>query len=169
MFKGKEKLMKHLDKKGSKKLDPMEKDAKMGVIKELGRQAGAMMGDKVHPKMKAMVAADNPHDLKEGLDKAAGIVGDATGMHEHDPEKLLEQTEEEMHADLDKDGEAGEPEMHKMAVLGRHPETLNGNHAPSVDMDGDEMEAEHADHSPEEIDAKIAKLHEIRAKKLSRA
>ena len=43
-----EKLLSKLAKKG-KELDPMEKQAKLGVVGELSKQAGDMLSDKIHP------------------------------------------------------------------------------------------------------------------------
>lgn len=158
----KDKLMKHLAKKGAKDLDPMEKDAKMGVIKELGRQAGSMMKDKIHPAMVAKVASDTPEGLKAGLDKAAGIASHVgNNVHEHDPEKLVESAEEELHADLDHDNEAGESPEHQEMVMGDHPE--------SEQPDDAQMEAEHGDKSPEELDHHIQMLTALKHKKLGRA
>lgn len=154
----KDKLMKHLAKKGAKDLDPMEKDAKMGVVKELGRQAGAMMGGKIHPAMAAKVEADSPEGLKAGLDKAANIADHVgNNEHEHDPDKLVEGAEEELHADLDKDAEAGESTDHIAKVLDDHPE----------DQEMADIEEEHADHSPEDLEAKIQQLQALKQKKES--
>ena len=152
-----DKLMKHLDKKG-KKLDPIDQQAKMGVVKELGRQAKEMLSSKVHPLKQVSVAADSKEGLKEGLDKAAGLVDHGDLDHETDPTKMVEGAEEELHADLDHDGEEGEPAAHVAKVLGHHSE-----------MDASPEDEEHAAMSPDEIDAKIAKLHAVRAKKLSQA
>lgn len=168
----KDKLMKHLAKKGAKDLDPMEKDAKMGVIGELGRQASSMLGDKIHPLKKVTVASDSKEGLKAGLDKAAGLVNHGLD-HEHDPEKMVESAEEELHADLDHDNEEGESAAHKQAVLGHHSE-MDAEGSPAEEAaesphqeSEEDVAAEHADHSPEELDAKIAHLHALRAKKLS--
>lgn len=68
-----DKLMKRMEKKG-KKLNPLEQKAKMGVIKELSDQAGAMMGDKIKGLKKVTVASDSPEGLKAGLEKAEEIV-----------------------------------------------------------------------------------------------
>ena len=154
----KDKLMKHLAKKGAKDLDPMDKEAKMGVIKELGRQAGSMMHSKVHPMMAAKVEADSPEGLKAGLDKAAGIADHVgNNVHEHDPEKIVEGDEEELHADLDKDSESNESSDHIAKVLQDHPE----------DQEMADIEEEHAEHSPDDLEAKIQKLQALKLKKQS--
>ena len=130
----KEKLMSKLEKKG-KKLDPLEKEAKMGIAKEMSRQAGALLGGKI-PAKKVTVAADSKEGLKEGLSKA---------------EQIVEGAEEEMGADLDKDNEEMESDLHKMKVLGEKP--------PMHDL-VKAME----DCSPEEIDEKIAELEALKMK-----
>lgn len=94
----KEKLMQKLDKKG-KKLDPLEKEAKMGIAKEMSRQAGALLGGKI-PAKKVTVAAHSAEGLKEGLEKAEDLVEGGE--------------EEEMGADLE-----------KMKVLGNEKEPMS--------------------------------------------
>lgn len=157
----KNKLMQKLDKKGAKDMHPLEKEAKLGVIKELSRQAGSMLGDKIHPMKKVTVASDSKEGLKAGLDKASGIVEGAGSPvdHETDPGKLVESAEEEMHADLDHDGEAGESPEHIAKVAG-------GLHnEPDPSPEDAALAAEHEDHSPEEIEAKIQKLMALKGKK----
>jgi hypothetical protein len=171
----KDKLMKHLAKKGVKDLDPLEKEAKLGVASELHKQASDMLGGKIHPAKKVTVAADSSEGLKAGLDKAAGLV-DSANQHETDPDKMVESAEEEMHADLDHDNEAGESPEHVAKVKGgmHNPELPMGDESPEEESaesphqeSEEDVAAEHADHSPEELDAKIAHLHTLRAKKLS--
>lgn len=65
-------FMKKFEKK--KKLDPNEKEAKLGVAKELSKQAGAMLGDKAKPKAKEMSSemsgekdSVKEHGLQPGL------------------------------------------------------------------------------------------------------
>lgn len=152
-----EKLMKKLQSKG-KELDPLEKQAKMGVIKELSKQAGDMLGSQIHPMKKVTVASDSKEGLKEGLDKAAGLVEHAN-EHETDPDKLMEEAEEESGADLDKDMEEGESDEHLGKILGHM--THNEPSADSM-QHGSEVEMH-----PDEIDAKIAQLKELKAKKLA--
>lgn len=90
----KDKLMKKLNKKGD--LDPLEKDAKLGVVKELSRQASGMMGSKVHPAMKAEISADSKEGLKAGLDKASHLV-------EGSPEEEAQESPAEELAEGDKE------------------------------------------------------------------
>ncbi len=97
-----DKLMKKLEKK-DKKLDPLEKEAKMDVVKSLRDQAGAMLSDKVKGLKKVTVASPSKEGLKEGLNKA---------------EQIVEGAEEDMGEDLDKNNEEGESSEHKAKVLG---------------------------------------------------
>lgn len=143
----KEKLMKRLDKKGAKDLDPLEKDAKMGVMKELSRQAGSMMGSKIHPMMKAEVASDSKEGLKAGLGKAKQII-------EGSPEEEAGESKEEEIQEGDHDAGPAEGSAEEEAGESKSEEDA-------------EIEAEHADHSPEELDAKIQKLIELKHKKES--
>lgn len=71
-----DKLMKKLEKKG-KKLNPTEKEAKMGVLKDLSSQAGSMLKDKLKGLKKVTVASDSPEGLKAGLEKAEELVDKA--------------------------------------------------------------------------------------------
>lgn len=83
----KEKMLERMKKKG-KELDPNEKEAKMGVVKELSRQASSMLSDKSKPKAKVEVAANSKEGLKEGLEKAEELLeGDKPeGMEEGKPD-----------------------------------------------------------------------------------
>jgi hypothetical protein len=105
------KLMEKLEKKG-KKLNPLEKKAKLDVVKELSSQAGEMLGDKLKGLKKVTVASDSKEGLKAGLEKAESI------LEKHDEASPVQKMEEEMGADLDHDGEEGESEEHKEEVLG---------------------------------------------------
>ena len=60
-----------------KEADPMKKESKLGVLKDLRNSMSSMMGEDMKGKMvKATVAAKNPEDLEEGLDKAKEIVSE---------------------------------------------------------------------------------------------
>jgi hypothetical protein len=155
----KDKLMKKLGQKGAKDLEPHEQAAKMGVVKELGRQASSLMSDKIHPMKKVTVASDSKEGLKAGLDKASGLVDRVPEM-EHDPEKLVEGAEEELGSDLDHDGEAGESDEH----LGKILDHMTHNEPEAGSME----QGSHEEMHPDEIDAKIAHLQSLKAKKLGR-
>lgn len=131
-----EQFMKKLGKKG-KKLEPNEKEAKMNVVKELSKQAGDMLGDKVKGLKKVSVASDSKEGLKAGLSKA---------------EQIVEGAEEDMGLDLDKDNEEGESEEHKKAVYGEKEPN---------------MAEECKDMSAEEIEKQIQALEDLKKEKLS--
>ena len=72
--------MKHLAKKGAKDLSPMEKDAKMGIVGELHKQASAMLHGKVHPGAgKVTVASNSKEGLHHGLLKADELLKHSGG------------------------------------------------------------------------------------------
>ena len=149
-----DKLMKKLDKKG-KKLEPNEKEAKMNVVKELSKQAGDMLGDKVKGLKKVSVAAPDKAGLEKGLDVANKIIkGGLPGSHsDKNPDDKMEEAEEEMGSDLDHDNEEGESPEHKEAVLGEEPS----------------MVEECQDKSPEEIEKMIQELQNLKQEKLAKA
>jgi hypothetical protein len=74
----------------SKKLSPMEQEAKMKVLQECMDDMDGMMGEGLDQKkkMKVSVLASSKKGLKEGLEKAKEVVG---GDHE----MLDEESEEE--------------------------------------------------------------------------
>lgn len=147
--KNKSKLMNHLNKKGAKDLDPLEKEAKLGVVSELSRQAHSMLGDKINPSKKVTVASDSKEGIKAGLAKAAGLV-DHSEDPGHDPEKIQEEADEAIPGD---NGDA-------MAEGSAEEEAME-----SPQEEEAELEAEHADKSPEELDAHIEKLIALKHKK----
>ena len=148
-------LMKKLGKKG-KKLEPNEKEAKMNVVKELSKQAGDMMGDKVKGLNKVSVAAPDKKGLEKGLDMANKLIkGGMPGSHsDKNPDDKMEAAEEEMGDDLDKDSEEGESEEHKEAVLGEEKH---------------DMAEECKDMSPEDIEKQIQALQDLKQEKLAKA
>jgi len=84
---------------GKKKLDPNEKDAKLGVAKELSKQAGAMLSDKAKPA-KVEVAADSKEGLMAGLEKAEDIL-ESDSEEESEGKEGCEISEEEMKLSAD--------------------------------------------------------------------
>lgn len=116
--------MKDLEKMLGKKkkdgeADPMKKEAKLGVLKDLRGMASGMMKD----GMKATVMAKDKSGLEKGLEKAKDMVAHAPG--EENP--ALEQLEEETGRDLDSDMEQGEDPKHKAMVMAEDcsPEELD--------------------------------------------
>jgi rRNA maturation endonuclease Nob1 len=57
-------------------MDPMEKNAKLGVLKEIKDMASKKMGEDVAGLKKVTVAAPDEKSLEEGLDKAKDLVGE---------------------------------------------------------------------------------------------
>lgn len=77
-----EKLHKLLAKKkeAGHKVNPMEKDAKMGVLKDLHKMASDSMSDKLNNLKKVSVAAPDQAGLEHGLEKAKQIVSSMPEM-----------------------------------------------------------------------------------------
>jgi|ERR1035437_2497075 hypothetical protein len=161
----KDKLMNKLKKNGAKDLDPLEKSAKMGVVKELSRQAGSMMGDKVHPGMgKVSVASNTKEGLHHGLQDADKFLAHAGG-----PNSLAQHTGTSIPGKHGEEGsheeEASEP--HSEALAEGDVSPAEGSHESPIGQSEEELAAKHADTSPEELDAHIQKLTALKHKKMA--
>lgn len=78
------------------KIDPMEKEAKLGAIKDMRKMAGDMMTDGIKGKMqKVTVAAPDEESLEMGLDKAKEIVGESEEMSEESDMSEMDEMLEE--------------------------------------------------------------------------
>lgn len=136
MFDGK--LMEKLKKK-KKSMHPIEKDAKLDVLKDLSEQAGDAMAVKIMAK---------PEDMEEALDMAKDKVEDIIemkeGMEEESEDDEMEDENDEME---EPDGEGDSEEM--MADMGE---------------DMVEKVEDYSNVSKDELDAKIEKLMKIREK-----
>lgn len=122
----------------------MKKDAKLGALKDMRKMASSMMGEHIKglmdaPKSQVTVAADNPHDLQEGLSKAKEMVpslNDYMKDHEdstrHDS-KIMEQGDEGDETEWPDGDENEELEGH---------EDEPSEHEESDDEDHDPHEAE---------------------------
>lgn len=158
--------MKHLAKKGAKDLDPMEKDAKMGVIGELHKQASSMLGHKVHPMNKVSVASNSKEGLHHGLLKADKLLQHSGGddsVRDHTGTDLPDAEQKEVEADQGSDALEGSPEEEAHES---HDEAMSeGDISPEASEHDADLEAEHADKSPEEMDAHIKKLMALHSKK----
>jgi hypothetical protein len=163
----KDKLMKHLNKKGAKDLDPMEKDAKMGVIGELHKQANAMLHGKVHPAGKVTVASNSKEGLHHGLLKADELLkhsGGEDSVRDHTGTDLPHAEQEEVENDQGHDEHEGSPE--EEANESPEEAAAEGDDVSPEDSEHDaDLEAEHADKSPEELDEHIQKLTALKHKK----
>ncbi len=162
----KDKLMKHLNKKGAKDLDPMEKDAKMGVIGELHKQANAMLHGKVHPAGKVTVASNSKEGLHHGLLKADELLKHSGGddsVRDHTGTDLPEHEQDQVEADQGSDALEGSPE--EEASESPEEAAAEGDASPADSEHDADLEAEHADKSPEELDEHIQKLTALKHKK----
>ena len=125
--------MKMLEKKKAKKLSPMEKKAKMGVLGELKDDMSSEMGGSLKDMMakKVSVMAGNKKDLEKGLDKAKEMVEKMPGdghledmeaeesegsPAEEAAESVEEETSELAHGEEDVDSEIKMLEK-KLAML----------------------------------------------------
>lgn len=79
-----------------KKIDPIEKDAKLSAIKNMRKMAGDMMADDMHNMKKVTVAAPDEESLKKGLDKAKEVVGEMPEEMETPESEVSESPQEEM-------------------------------------------------------------------------
>lgn len=81
-------FMKLLQKKaamGKANMNPMEKSAKMDMLKRIKGEAAQEMGDNVKGLKKVSVMSDSPEGLKEGLDTAEEMVepmAEEKGQHD---------------------------------------------------------------------------------------
>ena len=77
-----------------KKIDPLEKEAKLNAIKEMRKAAGSMMSDGMKNKMSQVtVAAKDPEALEEGLETAKELVSEEGPMetdNAHEADELIE-------------------------------------------------------------------------------
>ena len=68
--------MKAMKKKG-KELDPLHKEAKMGILKDIHKMASDAMSGDVKGLKKVEVAASDKAGLEQGLDKAKEMLAEA--------------------------------------------------------------------------------------------
>jgi len=88
--------------KKKKDIDPLKKESKLGVLKELKNTMSSMMGDDIKGKMmKATVAAETPEDLKKGLEKAKDIVSEVPDMEDEDTDEMDMMSDDTDSDDLD--------------------------------------------------------------------
>lgn len=59
-----------------KKINPMEKDAKLAAVKGMRKMAGDLMADEMKAMKKVTVAAPDNESLKAGLEKAEDVIED---------------------------------------------------------------------------------------------
>lgn len=73
-------------KKKKRELSDEERNAKLNVMKDMRDMAAGAMGDKIKKLKKVTVASDSEEGIKEGLDKAKEIVGNADPKGEGESE-----------------------------------------------------------------------------------
>jgi hypothetical protein len=91
-----------------KKLSPVEKEAKMSVLKEIMHDMDSMMKDGLDKKkgMKVSVMSDSPKGVAAGLEKAEDMLGvdaeddEEDGLEAVAPLEAEELTEEEIDAKI---------------------------------------------------------------------
>lgn len=133
-------------KKG-KEMSPMEKKAKMGIMKDIQEIASKSMGGKLDGLKKVVVSGDSPESIKEGLHKAQDIVEKMP--EEGSPEEeSLESKEEEAMESANPEMEADEEDHFDPFA----PKKSAGHHMPGMPQD------KFQDMSHEEINAKIKEL-----------
>lgn len=89
-----DRLMDKMKKKG-KELDPLEKEAKMSVVKAMREAASEEMTDKLGKLKKVTVASDSKEGLQAGLDKAKEMMEKMPEGMEQSSEESEEASEEE--------------------------------------------------------------------------
>lgn len=79
-----------------KKIDPIEKDAKLAAIKGMRKMAGDMISDDIKGMQKVTVAAPDKTSLEAGLEKAQDVL-----KHSPDMEEMSEMEEETPEQELE--------------------------------------------------------------------
>lgn len=79
-----------------KKIDPIEKEAKLAAVKGMRKMAGDMMADDMKSMKKVTVAAPDTESLEEGLEKAKEVVGEMPEMEEAPEEDASYEASEEL-------------------------------------------------------------------------
>lgn len=87
-----------------KKIDPIEKEAKLNAVKGMRKMAGDMMADDMKSMKKVTVAAPDQEGLEMGLEKAKDVVEEMPEMEDESPEdEMMEVVEAcETPEDIDK-------------------------------------------------------------------
>jgi|ERR1035437_1477312 hypothetical protein len=149
------------DKKGMKKMHPIERNAKMDVIGHMRDMADDAMGNKLKGLNKVTVASDSPQGLRHGLNKANSLMSQSS-----DPDQDASQDAEQMMA-MGGEAESENPMDHMPAAFDdTHPDhenflaSHNGQDGDDgmdayPDADGDHLlemdeEAKHAQDEDEE-------------------
>ncbi len=114
-----DKLMKMMEKKKDKALDPMYKKSKMQALSELQDAMKGVMGDSLK---KVTVASPSREGLEEGLEKAQEVVEKMPGEELGESKETSEESEESKEVaseDSDMDLEKIEEMIKKLEELKR--------------------------------------------------
>lgn len=142
-----------------KKLSPIEKKASSKVLQDLRAHAQSMMSDKVKGLKKVTVASDSKEGLKKGLSKAEEILGVKKSASDVTKSPMGEEFGESEDATKNMAEDAGEE------IEGLEGEESEGHEM----METPEYEAlEEECKTPEEVDAKIKKLLELKKEMLAK-
>lgn len=106
---------------GAEPMDPIYKDSKMSMLKELRNNMSGMMKDDLSPVKKVEVSANDEDALATGLDKAKELVT-SPAMEEEDDEDTDETTDDVGVMEME---ESGEPVEKSMAEYLEAPTTDN--------------------------------------------
>lgn len=131
-----DKLMKLMQEKKAKKLSPIEKNAKMNVLKDIQDMASDEMGSKLKGLKKVSVASDSKEGLQEGLDKA---------------KELLDKNISEQKEDESSEHESMESESEELAE-----EAMESEEQPEEEMSLEDVE--------QKIQELMKKKEELKAK-----
>lgn len=126
--------------------DPLKHHAKLNVLNDLRDAASDMMGDGLHAGLnKVSVAAPDKEHLEEGLDKAKDML-------DQSPDD--ESADDDMDADPDADQDPNSDEASE------------GEESPEEEQSEDQDPGMEDHMSPEEIEAKIQELQQLKMKKM---
>jgi hypothetical protein len=85
-----------------KKIDPIEKEAKLAAVSGMRKMAGDMMADDMKSMKKVTVAAPDTESLKLGLEKAEDVIEDMPDTEETQDEMAEAVNSCETPEDIDK-------------------------------------------------------------------
>lgn len=141
-----------------KKLSPVEQKASSKVLDELRKHAQSMMSDKIKGLKKVTVASDSKEGLKKGLSKAEEILGTKKSASDVTESPIGE--------------EFGESEDATKDLAEHTQDEIEGLDEESADheaMESPEYEASEEEcKTPEEVDAKIAQLMQLKKEMLAK-
>jgi hypothetical protein len=148
--------------KKAKEMSPSEKNAKMSVLHDLKKQAQDAMGGKLDGMKKVSVMSDSPEGLQHGLDKAKELTQNMPDESEDSDEQMMSEGGFAKDATGQEDDEGAYGKSHEASPYDKAGDTREEEeqfHEESPAEESNEM-------SPEEIDAKIQHLMDLKKKKM---